>query len=147
MAAIFSYCLRDGNESYARFRVLQDVQALLRGLGRVDRNVDGAQQQAGEVGDRPLRPVLAENDDAVALANAPGLQLARRGIHPAAQLRRGDRLPRFAARAVSMTRSLLRSTSVKKTSLMVRRFMADFRRFVRIPFRKISTTTSATFDS
>ena len=76
-----------------RLGMLQQIQTLLGGLRRVDGDVDGAQQQGGEVGDRPLRPVLAEDGDAIALANAPGLQLARGSEDLGLQLGGGDRCP------------------------------------------------------
>ena len=139
--------LAGGNEDDARLGILQHEQALLAGLRGVDRDVDDPQQQAGEIGDRPLRAVLAEYDDAVALLDSPGLQLARGGVDPAAQLGGGDRLPMIVhARQASRDR-LLRSISVKKTSLRVRGSYMPHVRSLRIPFRKISTTTSATFDS
>ena len=88
--------LAGGNKGDARLGVLQYVQDLLGGLGGVDGDDDGAQQQGGVVGDGPLRAVLAEDDHTVAFTNAPGLQLASCGIHPAPQLSGGNGLPDFA---------------------------------------------------
>ena len=56
----------------ARSGIVEDERSLLRGLGGIDRDGDCAQGEGGEIGDGPLRTVLAENGDAVALTNSPG---------------------------------------------------------------------------
>ena len=68
--------------------------ALFGDLRRVDGDVNCAQQQGGEVGDRPLRTVLAQDGDAVAFANSPGLQLAGGGKYLGLQLGGGNWFPR-----------------------------------------------------
>ena len=40
----------------------------------VDGNVDSADGEAGEVGDGPLPAILGEDGDAIAFADAPGLE-------------------------------------------------------------------------
>ena len=94
MEAIFSYCLARRDEDDACLRMLQQIHALLGDLRRVDGDVNCAQQQCGEVGDRPLRPVLAQDGDAIALANPPSLQLSCGSEDLGLQLGGGDWCPR-----------------------------------------------------
>ncbi len=65
-----------GNENDAGTGVAQGVGGLLGSQRGVDRNGDGAEQQDGEVGGRPLRAILAENGDSITFVDAPFLQRA-----------------------------------------------------------------------
>ncbi len=94
------------------------------GLRRVNRHIHSAQQQACKVGDGPLRPVLAQNRNAIAFADAPGTAVGERWRKPSSAAGERRLASTRHSRGSSITRSLLRSTRVKKTSLRVRRFMA-----------------------
>ncbi len=59
------------NDDYARAGVGEHPGHLLRGQGGIERHIDGAQGEDGEVGDRPLPAIFGENGDAIALVDFP----------------------------------------------------------------------------
>ena len=82
---------REKNNAAARV-----VQRKCRLLGRqrgVKRDCDGAEQQAGHIGHGPLRPVFAEDGNAISGSNSPGLQRTRRSGDALAKFARGHRQP------------------------------------------------------
>ena len=132
------------HEGDTRLGIPQDEETLVAGLGRVNRNVHGAQQKTGEIGNRPFRTILAQQDNPIALLDSPGLQLPRCGINPAAQLKRGDIFPG----ALLMAKHHAVGVALQHGEEdIVEGPKIHGRYVVRIPFRKISTTTSATFES
>ena len=70
--------------------IAQDESRLFRRQSRINRNCDGSDQQTGEIGNRPLRPVFAENGDAVSLGDAPLAQRLRHSHHFLVKLLRRD---------------------------------------------------------
>ena len=70
-----SWCLVDTAMTRAP-GIVEEERGLLRCLGGINRNRDRAQGQRREIGDRPLRAILAEDGDAIAFANAPGFKRA-----------------------------------------------------------------------
>ena len=82
-----------GNKHYARSRVVQDISRLFAGEGGVNRNHDCADQQAGEICDRPLRTILRENCHSIPGGNAPFLQSARYAGDVAIELLRRNGQP------------------------------------------------------
>ena len=99
MEAIFSYCLGVETKTMLASECCSRYTHCSASLGRVDGDVNCAQQQGGEVSDRPLRAVLAEDGDAIALANPPSLQLARGSEDLRLQLGGGNRLSTRLTRA------------------------------------------------
>src|SRR3546814_16287726 len=61
----------------SRAAILQDVDVIAFGMGRVGGHRDGARGHDRKVGDAPFRPVLADEDDAVAFRDADGLERRR----------------------------------------------------------------------
>jgi hypothetical protein len=82
-----------GHNHYARSGIVQNVCSLLRRLGGINGNSDGAQGKGREVGDRPFRAVLGENGDAIAFANSPRLEPAGYTDNVAVEFARRDRHP------------------------------------------------------
>ncbi len=64
-----------------RTAVLEQVGVLARGVGGVGRHRDRARRHDREVGDQPFRPVLGDQQHAVAGRHAPGAQGARQQPH------------------------------------------------------------------
>jgi hypothetical protein len=75
------------------FSALEDVLALLGGVGLVDRNDRGARAQRAQVNQRPLRPGAGEDRDVVAALDAQRREPACDLAHGSAELGVGDRLP------------------------------------------------------
>ncbi len=78
-AAHFQKVFLGRDENHARARVPQNVCRLFPGQGGVDRHDHRPDEQAGEVRDRPLRAVLAQDGNPVSLGDAP---FAKRASHP-----------------------------------------------------------------
>ena len=56
--------------------VVEDVGSLLRRVGGLNGNGDGAEGKRREIGDRPLGAIFAEDGDAIAMADTPGFKRA-----------------------------------------------------------------------
>ena len=70
--------------------VVQDVERLRRRQRGVDGHHHRARGEGGQVGERPLGPVLGEERHAVALLDAQRAQAQRRLLHRAPELVRAD---------------------------------------------------------
>ena len=82
-----------GDKNNARPRIAQDISGLIGCERGIDRDRDRSQQQGSEVGNCPLRPVLAQNGNPVTSADAPLSQPARHRRDPAAKRVRRNRAP------------------------------------------------------
>ena len=82
-----------GEKDDAAAGIVELSQRLLRSERGVERNGDGSEQQAGHVGDGPFGTILAEDGDAVALANAPVTQSLCDGRDLTVELIGRDREP------------------------------------------------------
>jgi len=83
--------VRDDDE--ARFGIADDVRALVRGVGGVDRGEDRADRLTGQVGDRPFGPVLGEDRNAFLPLEAQRQQAQRQIAHLFVDLAVRPRLP------------------------------------------------------
>ena len=82
-----------GDKNNARPRIAQDIGGLVGRERGIDRDRDRSQQQGSEVGDCPLRPVLAQNGNPVTAADAPTSQPARHSCDTPAKRVRRNRAP------------------------------------------------------
>jgi hypothetical protein len=69
-SGLFQLALR-GHGDDARSGIVEDVGSLVGGLGGINRDRDRAQRERGEIGNRPLRAIFAEDGDAIAVVDAP----------------------------------------------------------------------------
>ena len=93
MASTFASCISVEQKTSFCSGVLQHITALVSREGCVDRDDRPANEQCGEVGNRPLGPVLAQNGHTVTVLNSPVLE-ALGGSHRAlVKLAGGNRLP------------------------------------------------------
>jgi hypothetical protein len=89
---LFQLMLRGyGND--ANSGIVKDVGSLLRGLCGINRNGDCAESKGREIRDRPLGPIFAEDGDAIALSDPPGLKGASHAHDAAVKLCGRDRRP------------------------------------------------------
>src|SRR6202044_2236420 len=84
------------NKNHATASIVQKKSGLLGRERGIERNRHRAEQQRRHIRDRPLRPVLAEDGDAIALADAAALQGPRRANRGSTKLLRRHRQPRAA---------------------------------------------------
>ena len=82
-----------GQENDPSARVAQDIRRLFGSERGVNRDCDGAKQQGSEIGNRPLRPILAQNGNPVTPPDAPLPQSAGGRHNPVAQCVRRNRTP------------------------------------------------------
>ena len=71
----------------------EDVDDLLPHAGRVDPHGAGAERLGGQLGDQPLRPVVAEDGHHLAGADAEGGEAVGEVAHPGVELAPGGGLP------------------------------------------------------
>ena len=82
-----------GNEHRFRAGVGKNVFNLVQRLGGVDRNVDRAETQDREVGDRPLGSILRKQGDAVSRSDAETRQAQGNVLDALDESRGGDVVP------------------------------------------------------
>src|ERR1044072_2931655 len=70
-----------GDEHRTRTGVGKNVFNLVQRLGGVDRNVDGAETQDREIGDRPVGTVLGKQGDAVSGSHSQTGETQRYVLH------------------------------------------------------------------
>ena len=89
----------------------------------IDRDRHRAEQQGSEVRNHPLRPVLAENGNPVALDRCPTSAARPTPPHPLATTSPKKSGPTHPPRRCNITLGCRRSTTAKKTSLSVRKLI------------------------
>ena len=85
------------DEHGLRFRVGEDVAHLRGRERRIDRHIRAAEREHGHVGERPLRAVLGQDRDVIALVDAERRETHRDLLDRRAQLVGADRAPRAVA--------------------------------------------------
>ncbi len=81
-----------GNKNNARPRIAQNIGSLFGGERSINRDGHRAQQQGSEVRNHPLRPVLAQNGNPLALGRCPNF-----ASPPATAATRGEKSPKKPA--------------------------------------------------
>ncbi len=113
-------------ENHPAARVLQHKRRLLGRQRRIERDRNRSEQQARHVGHGPLGTVFAEQCNAIAGLDSPGMEGAGSARHAFAKFARRNRHATCRLRGTACMRSRLRSTAAKKMSFSVAMLIASF---------------------